>query len=373
MMGLGAFFASVRVMWSSFLVFVRVVRWILPLLIRVMWPIFSIGSAYVDWFQLGSMDFEFNWGTDKQSCGVIDIISNLSEILLDPNVGTLREIHAKCVSKKGNYENVPMYILKKIELPLELILAHMGLRVKWVWFVLRTLYKMYKHPSLVSWIKTCFGGFGVQFGVECVKACFGGFGVQSGVECVKACLCVVQSGVACVKKCLCVVQSGVACVKKCFRSDGVQSKLSDEDFDKIIRRLHKGLHMPSHAFDERIRKKMSDLLLCIPDYAIGTRWGIRMASEEDSQKGVELKDPKLLHTVQCKMHFSAKEWSTHCTEKITRDHYLRYEMFVYYPMPFEFGRQDDLKSILNALKDAAFRVELEKEPDLCRDILALHA
>lgn len=358
-MGLRAVFAFVQVMWSILLVFVRVVRWILPLLIRVMYWIFSIGFASVDLFQLGSMDFEFNWGTDKQSCGVIDVISNLSEILLDPNVGTLREIHAKCVSKKGNYENVPMDILKKIEPPLELILAHMGLRGNSVRFVLRTLYKMYKHPSLVSWVKTCFGGFGVQFGVECVKACFGGFGVQSGVECVKACLC--------------VVQSGVACVKKCFRSDGVQSKLSDEDFDKIIRRLHKGLHMPSHAFDERIRKKMSDLLLCIPDYAIGTRWGIRLASEEDPQKGVELKDPKLLHTVQCKMHFSAKEWSTHCTEKITRDHYFKYEMFVYYPMPFEFGRQEDLKSILNALKDAAFRVELEKEPDLCRDILALHA
>jgi hypothetical protein len=39
----------------------------------------------------------------------------------------------------------------------------------------------------------------------------------------------------------------------------------------------------------------------------------------------------------------------------------------------DFGRKEDRNAINDALKDAAFRVELEKQPDLCRDILALHA
>jgi hypothetical protein len=133
--------------------------------------------------------------------------------------------------------------------------------------------------------------------------------------------------------------------------------------------------MPSHAFDERMGKRMSDLLLCIPDYAIGTRWGIRMGSAEDVQKGIEMKDEKLLTTVQrkFKMCFSGQEWSSHCKEKITLDHYMRYENFLFYPKPLDFGRKEDVKPILDALKDAAFRVELEKQPDLCSDILALHA
>jgi hypothetical protein len=100
-----------------------------------------------------------------------------------------------------------------------------------------------------------------------------------------------------------------------------------------------------------------------------------MGSAEDFQKGVEMKDKELLRKVQCKykMCFSGEEWSSHCKEKITLDHYMREEKFLYYPMPLDFGRLEDQKSILGALKDAAFRVELEKQPDLCREILALHA
>jgi hypothetical protein len=326
----------------------------------VMWWIFSIGSAYVDWFQLGSMDFDFTWGTDKQTCGVLNVISNLNEILLSPKVVTLREIHVKCACEMANCQRVPMEILKKIALPLDVILLRIVLRGYWMLFV---CFEIYKWRSCVTWFKECFWSAGLQSVVTCFKACFRSDGVESRFAWFKACFR--SDG----------VQSGVTCVKVCFRSAGVQPKLPDEDFDKIIQRVQKGLHRPSHAFDERMGKRMSDLLLCIPDYAIGTRWGIKPASPEDVQKGIEMKDEKLLKTVQrkLKMCFSGQEWSSHCKEKITLDHYMKHENFLFYPKPLDFGRQEDVNPILDALKDAAFRVELEKQPDLCSDILALHA
>jgi hypothetical protein len=326
----------------------------------VMWWILSIGSAYVDWFQLGSMDFDFTWGTDGPTCGVLNIISNLNEILLSPNAVTLREIHVKCACEMANCQRVPMEILKKIALPFNVVLLRIVLRGNWMFFV---CFEIWKLRSCVTWFKACFRSDGLQSGVTWFKACFRSDGVESRFAWFKASFR--SDG----------VQSGVACVKVSFGGAGFQPKLSDEDFDKIILRLQKGLHRPSHAFDERMGKRMSDLLLCIPDYAIGTRWGIRMGSAEDVQKGIEMKDEKLLTTVQrkYKMCFSGQEWSSHCKEKITLDHYMRYENFLYYPKPLDFGRKEDLNPILDALKDAAFRVELEKQPDLWSDILALHA
>jgi hypothetical protein len=137
MMGFGAVFALVRlmysiltvlnwVMWPILTVLGRVMWWISPVHYPVMWSIFSICYAYVDLFRLGSMDFELDWGDHNESCGVVELISNLKEIVLDPKVVTLQEIHAKCACKMGHCGNVPMDILKDMALPLEMILARMG-------------------------------------------------------------------------------------------------------------------------------------------------------------------------------------------------------------------------------------------------------
>jgi len=320
------------------------VRDVFYVILWVVWWIFSIVFAYMDLCLLGSMDFDFTWGTNKETCGVLNIIWNLNEILLSPNVVTLREIHVKCACEMANCQRVPMEILKKIALPFSVIFLRIVLRGLWMLFF---CFEIYKWRSYMTWFKECFWSAGFESRFAWFKASFRSDGVQSGV----------------------------ACVNVCFGSAGVQPKLSDEDFDKIILRLEKGLDMSSHALDERMGKRMSDLLLCIPDYAIGTRWAIRNGSEQDVQKGIEMKDEELLKTIQrqFRMCFSGQEWSSHCQEKITPDHYLRYKNFLYYPKPLDFGRKEDVDSILDAMKDAVFRVELEKQPDLCSDILALHA
>jgi hypothetical protein len=309
-------------------------------LLRFVWWCFSMRSAFVDWFQLGSVDLDFIWDTDRQSCGFPNIVSKVLETLLSPSAVTLREMYVKCACEMGTCDGVPMAILTKIALPFHVMMLHLILRGNWVLFVSFEVYNMRHY-------------------VGCVKE-----GVESSFTWFKACF---RSD---------TVQSGVACVKVSLPSAEVQPKLlPDEDFEKILRRLQTSLYRESLVLDERLQKRMSDLLLCIPDYAIGTRWGIRMGSAEDFQKGIEMKDQKLFRTVQFqrKMIFSGEEWSSHCTEKITPDHYMREEDFLYYPMPLDFGRKEDRKAINDALKDAAFRVELEKQPDLCRDILALHA
>jgi hypothetical protein len=185
-----------------------------------------------------------------------------------------------------------------------------------------------------------------------------------------------QSPVACVKACLDGDrgQSPVACVKACLDGDTVQSKLSDEDFKKIVDAIENALRTRMYTFDKHLNAEMSKFLLCLDDCKIGTKWSSRMASSEDDRKGIEMKNLELLNTIKKKRHFSGKEWNTHCTEDLTLDHYFRDRdsCFEYHPDPLVFGLKKDEPSILKALKDVALRAELEKHPQLCRDILAAY-
>ena len=325
-----------RVLWWILKIFfkcMRLVRWIV-----------SICFAYVDWSQLWSMDFDFNWGDSEQGCGVFDILSNLTENLLDSDVGTLREIHAKCMCKKFGCVKMPIRIVKQLPLSPYVELVYLLLKGNSMLFFVSVCFKICRSKirdlqSLVAWVKTRFRRDWAQ-SVE--KACSGSDGAES-VE------------------------------KACSRSDGAQSKLSDGDFNKIIQTIKNALNKRSHLFDEGLKRRMSDLLLCVPDCSIGTRWGLKYINDGEIPKGIEIVDPELFRTINGKMCFSGRGWSELYKEKITLDHYVKFDCVAYYPRPFVFGEERDLKPILCALDDVAFRVELEKQPDLCRDILAVHA
>ena len=166
----------------------------------------------------------------------------------------------------------------------------------------------------------------------------------------------------------------MASVKACLDDDTVQSKLSDEDFKKIVCAIENALRTLMFTFDKHLNAEMSKFLLCLDDCKIGTKWSSRILSSEDDRKGIEMKNLELLNTIRKKRRFSGKEWNTHCTEDLTLDHYFRDRDsgLEYYPDPFVFGLKKDEHSILNALKDVALRAELEKHPQLCRDILATY-
>ena len=341
-------------------VFALMPVWISEILsnfLRVTWWIVSICFAYVDWPQLWSMDFDFNWGDSEQVCSVFDILSNLTENLLDSDVGTLREIHAKCVCKKFGCVKMPIRIVKQLPLSPYVELVYLLLKGNSMLFFVSVCFKICRSKirdlqSLVAWVKTRFRRDLAQ-SVE--KACSPSDGAES-VE--KAC-----SG-----------SDGAQSVEKaCSRSDGAQSKLSDGDFNKIIQTIKNALNKRSHLFDEGLKRRMSDLLLCVPDCSIGTRWHLQYINEGEIPKGIEIVDPELFSTINGKMRFSGRGWSELYKEKITLDHYVKFDFIAYYPRPFVFGEERDLKPILGALDDVAFRVELEKQPDLYRDILAVHA
>ena len=328
-------FALVRVAGWILFNFLRLVRWIL-----------SIYFAYVDWPRLWSMDFDFNWGDSEQGCGVFDILSNLNEFLLDPDEGTLREMYEKCLCKRVDCMRMPPQFLKKLRLPPDVGLVQLALTGNWMFFFVSLCFRICGIQSPVPWIKACFRSDGVQSRVAWIKTCFRSDGVQSRV----------------------------ACVKTCSLSDAGKSKLSDEDFNKIVLAIQNAMYKPSHAFHERLKGEMSNFLLCIPNYAMGTKWISRYIDENDSDKGIEITNPALLRMIRTKQRrLSGKEWTAFCIGDITETHYVKDGYCGYYPSPLIFGRKEDLESILGALKDDAFRVELEKKPDLCRDILAVHA
>ena len=147
----------------------------------------------------------------------------------------------------------------------------------------------------MAWVGPCLRSDRVQWTVAWFKSFLCSDRVQSPVACVKACLRNDRG------------QSPVASVKACLDGDTVQSKLSDEDFKKIVCAIENALRTRMYTFDKHLNAEMSKFLLCLDDCKIGTKWNIRMTSSEDDRKGIEMKNLELLNTIRLKKRFSGKE------------------------------------------------------------------
>ena len=87
---------------------------------------------------------------------------------------------------------------------------------------------------------------------------------------------------------------------------------------------------------------------------------------------IEIENMAVTRKFATTVKFSSEQWSALYPQKITANHHFRNEYSVYYPDPLIFGKKADLETILDALKDPNFRVELQKRPDLCKQIVAVH-
>jgi len=325
----------------------RVLLWLMPTLL-----------AYVD-YEFGSMDF--SWDSNEDRCNLGEIFANIDKIFVDWDIPTLREIHAKCMCVRDDCENLPMQSLaNEVGMPFDVVLSHMILRffnsgsmLYRIW----TTFSKHVSPSRVASAKTC---------IERVLSC---------AASAKTCIDRVLSCAASAKTCIDRVLSCAAGLNVRVGSARLQSKFSDKDLDQVISVIQCVLLNLYQEFDERMQRELSELLLRIPRYAMGTKWKIIFDKSGDCQ-GTELKNQKLADLLYHNRCIAEKEWTALCITDITPSHYVRCtnsKGFVYYPDPFVFGRREDRESILKVCEDAAFRVELSKNAQLCRDLLALDA
>ena len=295
--------------------------------------------AYVDYFELGSVDF--SWDSSEDRCNLGEIFANRNKIFVDWDIPTLREIHAKCMCATDDCEKLPIESLaNEITMPFDVVLCRM---------ILRFLCSGSMFYGMCASVKDCFWSDNVP---SCAEWC-----------------------VASVKTCIDRLQSCAARVNVRVGSARPQSKFSDKDLDQVISFIKCVLLNLYHGFDDRMQRELSGLLLRIPRYAMGTNWKMLYDTSGDCQ-GIELKDQKLADLLFHNMCIAETEWTALCITDITPSHYVRcteIKGFVYYPDPLVFGRSEHQESILKACDDAAFRVELSKNAQLCRDLLALEA